>query len=94
MSLADQDPGSDAFWPLDPGSGMEKNPDPGQTSRILFLELCISFLGKQFFHADTDQGSGRGILSTRDPGYGMEKSDPSPTLLYIHRNATDSTLIL
>jgi hypothetical protein len=34
---SDQDPGSGAFDPLVPGSGMEKNPDPGKTSWITFL---------------------------------------------------------
>ncbi len=41
LSVSDPDPGTDAFWPADlgSGSGMEKiqSQDPGWTSRILFL---------------------------------------------------------
>jgi hypothetical protein len=32
--VADPDPGSGVFWPLDPGSRMEKNIDPGSGINI------------------------------------------------------------
>jgi hypothetical protein len=38
-----RDPGSSAFWPLDPGSEIEKSFDPG--SGLYFLELSNNFLG-------------------------------------------------
>ncbi len=55
------DPGSGTFWPLDPGSGMEKNRirDPGWTSQVIFLRAYW----KNFWVTNTDflSGSGSGI---------------------------------
>ncbi len=53
-SVADPDPGSDAFLTLDPdpGSGIGFFPDPG--TRILtpyFLELSDKFSGKKFYNS-------------------------------------------
>jgi hypothetical protein len=75
FSVTDPDPGSGAF--LTPGSGsgsgMEKNPEPGSgirdehpgSCKYQFFRLKVL----KFFDADPDPG----ILSTLDPGSGMEK---------------------
>ncbi len=60
------------FWPLNPGSGIGKNPDLGFVMKILDLVVDNNFLGWKYQIYE----SGSGILSTLNPGYGMEKVGP------------------
>ncbi len=39
------DPGSSTFFILTPGSGMEKKPDPAQSSQVIFPRAYQQFLG-------------------------------------------------
>jgi hypothetical protein len=66
-SVADLDPGSVAFL-TSPGSGMEKNPDPGSEMNIpdlIFENLKVFWVKNTSIHL-----CGTGILSTLDPGSG------------------------
>jgi hypothetical protein len=61
ISVADQDPGSGAFWPQDRGSGMGKNPDPGPGMNI-----------PDNFSESLETGSGSGIRYLFDAGSGIQ----------------------
>ncbi len=66
-SVADPEPGSVLFWPLDPGSGIEKNPDPGYGIRD-------EHPGSYFWVKNTSIlwcGSGTGIRDLLNPGSGI-----------------------
>ncbi len=67
-SVADPDPGSGAF--LTPGSGMEKNPEPGSRTRDLIFENLVSV----FWVINTWTlwcGSGSGVRDLVNPGSGI-----------------------
>jgi hypothetical protein len=54
---------------MDPGSGMEINPDPGYTSCTIFPRAWKQFLGLKIFKVLCQ-------FSVADPGFIMENEDP------------------
>ncbi len=75
-SFADPDPGSGAFWPLDPESGIGKKSGSGSGIRdeqpgSYFLELRNHFFGLKYLNSLIP---GSGMEKNSDSGSGIEKS--------------------
>ncbi len=80
------------FWPLDPGSGMGKNSDPGWTPGSYFRELWNHFFGLTYLNS---------LMRVRNPGWktlgsvmvkfgsGINIPDPQHWPGFVHHTSTN-----